>query len=1086
MADSNKKRRSSLASFNRSQSTTADVWDRAPVWATRSSDPVTWEKGFVISRSQISDEERKFVIQLADTDQTIELVTASLDKQHLEFAAVKRRDITLNGTDIDDMTSLLFMNEPELLECVHQRYLKRAIYTSIGPILLAINPFERLPIYDDDTLVSYHTDGVTHRLTHPPHVFHVANRAYNNMFVDKFRPEERENQAILVNGESGAGKTESTKHVLHFLAVISSKVASQIQVSDEMNTEIENQILASNPILESFGNAKTTRNNNSSRFGKFIELLYASDGYIEGAVMRTYLLETMRVATQGKLERNYHVFYQVHAGLDKFSRDEFGLTELSNYNYTNQSGEFNRLDGESDLDNFAEMKDAFTTLGIDDDLQTEVDRVIVAILHLGNLSFTDSSKAGEDAAEFASTPANASTVNYICSLLAVRKEVLLTAVGRRSVTVVGNSIEKTLNSEGAVHARDSLAKFLYSSLFSWVVAKINACLTGKIIPDQCASFIGVLDIFGFEHFAKNSFEQLCINYTNEKLQDHFNYSVFKSEQEVYKQEGLKWTFIAYPDNSARLDLLEHSTNGILSVCNEQLKLPKATDEKLASALYQKCGSHPFFRATRPEMGRHEFTILHYACPVTYQTTGFLDKNRTENPKELYDLLAHSTNSLLAEMTPPEYRIDVFAANSKGTLTGKGSLTRGPSFRGNLQRAPSQRFNKFSRTSTTDSANNDAGQKPRPNRGTTIGKKVSSLAVQFQSQLTELITKIRSTRSHFICCVKPNNQMSPSKFETKMCTDQLRCSGSLGAIQVFKAGFANRFSFAAFTARFSAFGFVAGDNPLTNEFKLSLKHARATGLSDHWRKAAGRLLEIVPLSHTVLALVHNESPDCDVDFNVDMQMGYSQIFLKAAAFEFLEKLHLRTRNLTARRLQLRWRAWRVTKHADSKIQTNSGMFRAQEAMRYFSDFRRIAAIKQVSATIVLQRRARVFLAVKYRKWMINQVTRFQRIVRAFLERKRLERLRQKSALLLQGAFQSLVIRLKYLRYRLSVIALQSRFRGKRSRTALKRRRNAEQRGLWSLVCLQAIQRGNSARVKYFALKRAAVTSPCCLPLSPLLS
>jgi myosin V len=1079
MAD-NKKRRSSIASFNRSQSIAIDVWDRAAVWVTRSFDPVSWEKGHVSSRSQLNEEERKFKIHLSDTDQTIEVLTTALDKQNLEFAAVKRRDISLNGTDVDDMTSLLFMNEPELLECVQQRYMKKSIYTSIGPILLAINPFERLPIYDDDTLVSYHTEGVTHRLTHPPHVFHVSNRAYNNMFVDKFRPEERENQAILVNGESGAGKTESTKHVLHFLAVISSKVASQIQVSDDMNTEIENQILASNPILESFGNAKTTRNNNSSRFGKFIELLYASDGYIEGAVMRTYLLETMRVATQGKLERNYHVFYQVHAGLDKYSRDEFGLTELSNYNYTNQSGEYNRLDGESDLDNFAEMKDAFTTLGIDDDLQTEVDRVIVAILHLGNLTFTDSSKAGEDAAEFASTPANTSTVNYICGLLAVRKETLLTAVGRRSVTVVGNTIEKTLNSEAAVHARDSLAKFLYSSLFTWVVAKINACLTGKIVPDQSASFIGVLDIFGFEHFAKNSFEQLCINYTNEKLQDHFNYSVFKSEQEVYKQEGLKWTFIAYPDNSARLDLLEHSTNGILSVCNEQLKLPKSTDEKLASALYQKCGSHPFFRATRPEMGRHEFTILHYACPVTYQTQGFLDKNRTENPKELYELLAHSTNPLLTEMTPPEYRVDPFASSpSKGSL--KNSLTRGPSFRGNLQRAPSQRFNKFSRTSTVDSANTSdaaATQKTRSNRGTTIGKKVSSLAVQFQSQLTELISKIRSTRSHFICCVKPNNQMAPLKFETKMCTDQLRCSGSLGAIQVFKAGFANRFSFAAFTARFAAFGFVAGDNPLTTEFKQSLKHARATGLSDHWRKAAGRLLEIVPLSHTVLALVHNESPECEVDFNVDMQMGYSQIFLKAAAFEFLEKLHLRTRNLTARRLQLRWRAWRVTKHVDSNIKTTTGMFRAQEAMRYFSDFRRMAAIKQVSATLLLQRRARVFLAVKYRKWMIKQMSRFQKSVRRFLEKKRLERLRQKSARVLQRSFQSLVIRLQYLRYRHSVISLQSCFRSKRSREALKRKRLAEQRGLWSLICLQAIQRGNSARMKYFALKRAAVSSQLC--------
>jgi myosin V len=503
-------------------------------------------------------------------------------------------------------------------------------------------------------------------------------------------------------------------------------------------------------------------------------------------------------------------------------------------------------------------------------------------------------------------------------------------------------------------------------------------------------------------------------------------------------------------------------------------LPKSTDEKLASALYQKCGSHPFFRATRPEMGRHEFTILHYACPVTYQTQGFLDKNRTENPKELYDLLIASTNPLLTEMIPPDHRPEQAAFTpNKGTLT-KGSLARGPSFRGNLNRAPSQRFNKFSRTSTiqSDHSNTDAAPKPRPNRAT-VGKKVSSLSVQFQSQLTELVTKIRSTRSHFICCVKPNKLMEPSKFDTKMCTDQLRCSGSLGAIQVFKAGFANRLSFAAFTTRFSAFAFVAGNNGLTNDFKHSLEHARSTGLSDHWRSAAGRLLEIVPLSHTVLALVHNESPNCDVDFKVDMQMGFSQIFLKAAAFEFLEKLQLRTRNLTARRLQLRWRAWRVSKHIDSNIKTTSGMIRAQEAMRYFSDFRRMAAVKKVSATIVLQRRTRVFLAVKYRKWMIRQFTTFQRIVRRFLRKIRLQKLRNKSARVLQRSFRTMVIRRHYLRYRRAVVVAQAGFRGRKSRRLLKLKRNAERLGLWAAIRLQSIHRGNVARNEFFALKRAAV-------------
>lgn len=474
------------------------------------------------------------------------------------------------------------------------------------------------------------------------------------------------------------------------------------------------------------------------------------------------------------------------------------------------------------------------------------------------------------------------------------------------------------------------------------------------------------------------------------------------------------------------------------------------------------------------MGRYEFTILHYACPVTYQAEGFLDKNRTENPKELYELLLNSTSPLLIDMIPPDHRVEqaVTPKSNANTAGGaRGNLGKGASIRGNFARAPSQRFSKIARPTHTE-ATNEVQQKNRLNRAT-IGKKVTSLSALFQSQLTELITKIRSTRSHFICCVKPNKQMQPSNFDIKMCTDQLRCSGSLGAIQVFKAGFSNRLSFSAFTLRFAAFAFVAGNNVLTNDFKSALTRARSTGHSDHWRSAAGRLLDIVPLSHMVLALVRKESPDCDIDFTTDMQMGYTQIFLKASAFEFLEKLQLHTRNLSARRLQLRWRAWRVSR-VEHKIKTRSGKMRAQEAMRYFSDFRRILAIKTVSATLILQRRARVYLAVKYRKWMIKQFTNFQRRVRYFLKKRRLEKLRNRSARLLQQTFRSFTVRKRYLRYRSSVIRLQSRFRGRYARILFYKRKNAEKRGLWAVIRLQSVHRGNYARGEFYEMKRAVVS------------
>jgi len=1061
-----------------------DTWDDATVWITSSSSSSiqdVWKKAVVVSKVPPDEgEEWEFKVREIDSGNTVSIRTPSLGKQGLEYVLVKRRDEGLKGSEVHDMTSLLYLNAPELLECVKQRYMEKSIYTSIGPILLAVNPFERLPLYSSEILNKYNVDDNSLGQKAQPHVFEVANRAYSKMFVDKFRPDERENQSILVNGESGAGKTESTKHVLHFLAVVSSKVASQCILGDESNQDIENQILASNPILESFGNAKTLRNNNSSRFGKFIELLYTSDGYIEGAVMRTYLLETMRVVGQGTGERNYHIFYEVFAGLAPAVKKRYGLTDLAHFRYTNQSGELCRHDGESDLENFGDLKDALTTLEVDEDFQDDVDKVIAGILHLGNLSFEDSSKAGEDAADFSPSSQSRETVDFVCQLLGLHESMLLSAVARRSVTVVGNTIEKTLNSESAVHARDSFAKFLYSALFAWVVAKMNVCLVGDVNIEETASFIGVLDIFGFEHFDQNSFEQLCINYTNEKLQDHFNYSVFRSEQEVYQQEGLKWTFVEYPDNSARLDLIEHSSVGILAICNEQLKMPKCTDEKLAQSLYQKCGTHTYFRATRAEKGKLEFTILHYACPVTYQTEGFLDKNRTENPKELYDTLRKSRNALMREMYGEcmgagrtSFFGDMRSSNSSMSITQVRGFSRQPSNRsvgGGLTKQPSAKFNIANRSSPKPSETT----KSRQHRSS-IGKKVTSLSSQFQTQLSELMGKIRSTRSHFICCIKPNRQMQAGVFDSEMCADQIRCGGSLGALQVFKAGFANRLSFAAFTNRFSAFAFVSGTNMLTRDLQSAIELARTTGSLVHWRRAAGCLLDIVPLSHMVLSLALNEPPDCEVDIVRDMQMGKTQIFLKAEAFEFLERLHLRTRNLTARRLQLRWRAWRVSKHNENLgIKTTSGMLAAQEAMRYFSDFRRIQAMKKVSATIVLQRRARIFLAVHYRKLMLSRISNFQRHCRRYLEWRREMRSREAAVRVVQHYIRGLLARFRWLRFHHAVIRLQCNFRGKTTRKRLRNERNAQERGMWCIVRLQSLARGQAAREKFHAIRRAMIS------------
>ena len=1006
-----------------------DAWTGTLVWVMVNPPDGVWEKGYVIEKRRTDTSLLyEFTIDLDSDGRIVNIKTLSVEKHNLEFEWVKRCDKELPklAPQTPDMTSLSYLNEPEILETLKLRFFEKDIYTNTGPILIAMNPFENFPIYGDDTIEAYRNAGLKNKSNLKPHVFQIADRAYHKMFVEKFDADARENQVILVNGESGAGKTESTKHVLHYLAVVSSVVSASLRC-ESFSDDIEKQVVASNPIMESFGNSKTLRNNNSSRFGKFIELMYSAEGFIEGATIRTYLLETVRIVRQTQGERNYHVFYELDAGLSKEQKKAWGLTGLRNFRYTNQSGEYNRHDYCSDLDNYNCMRGAMSTLDIAEKDQIGVLKIVAGVMHMGNLTFTESTVTGEDAAKFSDESAN--HVNFVCDLLGVDKTGLTNAIGRRNVVIAGNNIQKTLTVEGAVYARDNFAKTIYDLLFKWIVAKINVALLGPS-DETAASLIGVLDIFGFEYFKSNSFEQLCINYTNEKLQDHFNYSIFKSEQEVYQEEGLNWVFVEYPDNSARLDLLENKAYGIFSLVNEQLKLPKSSDEKLANAMYQKCSTHPFFSASRAEQVRFEFTVKHFACNVTYQTVGFVDKNRCEIAQELTDCMSFSSNHIIQAIVDPVSH----------------SQTQGGA---NLSKARrSLRLPKGGGGGWDFDAKN-SNSKVIPPPGAMIGRKTTTVASQLSHQLNELMLKIRSMRSHFIRCIKPNNELKRGLLDPSMVLSQLRCGGLLGAVKVFQAGFPNRISFQLFVARFSCFSLVSGVNALTRGLIFAIEDARTTALAQKYRFAAARLLEIVPLSEMVMNIVEQVEAPAEINIAAGMQMGRTNVFMRAPVFEYLGRLRMRISAMAAHRIQIFWKVRRFVKKS-KVIRTPMGRTYAQLALRNFADYKRLQAIKRVCAAIMLQRRAKVFLCVRKRLKLLQANLIIQKYTRRFLAKLKVRRIKGTYLTKVQKAFRRYRLRKRYLRMRASAIIIQKIIRGFLGR----RRRMRLKRGLDALVVLQS--------------------------------
>uniref|UniRef100_A0A8C4V0Q2 Myosin VB n=1 Tax=Falco tinnunculus TaxID=100819 RepID=A0A8C4V0Q2_FALTI len=635
----------------------------------------------------------------------------------------------------NDLTALSYLHEPAVLHSLKVRFLEsNHIYTYCGIVLVAINPYEQMPIYDQDVIYAYRDQNTGDM---DPHIFAVAEEAYKQMARDE------KNQSIIVSGESGAGKTVSAKHAMHFFATVGGSASE---------TNIEAKVLASNPIMEAIGNAKTTRNDNSSRFGKYIQIGFDKRSRITGANMRTYLLEKSRVVFQAEAERNYHIFYQLCASASLPDFKDLGLTCAEDFFYTSQ-GDNTSIDGVDDADDFEKTRHAFTLLGVKESHQTTIFRIIAAILHLGNVEIQV-----EEDGDACSISSEDEHLNKFCSLLGVECSQMQHWLCHYKLVTMAETYVKSMSVQQVVNARNALAKHIYAQLFSWIVQHVNKAMHTTV---KQHSFIGVLDIYGFETFEVNSFEQFCINYANEKLQQQFNLHVFKLEQEEYMKEGIPWTLIDFCDNQPCIDLIEMKL-GILDLLDEECKVPKGTDQNWAQKLYDQHASSQHFQ--KPRMSNASFIILHFTDKVEYQSEGFLEKNRDTVYEEQINILKTSKYQMVADLFQDEK--DAAPTTSMGKGTSKISVR--------------------SARPVVKAANKEH-------------KKM--VGHQFRNSLHLLMETLNATTPHYVRCIKPNDEKLPFKFDPKRVVQQLRACGVLETIRISAAGFPSRWSYHDFFNRY---------------------------------------------------------------------------------------------------------------------------------------------------------------------------------------------------------------------------------------------------------------------------------------------
>ncbi|KAG8180741.1 hypothetical protein JTE90_004696 [Oedothorax gibbosus] len=595
------------------------------------------------------------------------------------------------------------------------------------------------PLRNPDILIGENDLTSLSYLHEPAVLYNLQVRFCNQNAIYTYCGKESQNQSIIVSGESGAGKTVSAKYAMRYFATVG---------GCDTETQIEKKVLASNPIMEAIGNAKTTRNDNSSRFGKYIEIDFNGRYHIVGANMRTYLLEKSRVTFQAPEERNYHIFYQLCASAHLDELQDMQLGDQNYFHYTNL-GDAPTIPGVDDAKNFQDTRNAFNLLGFSEQQQIMMFRILSAILHLGNINVQQDKKDAEASFIEESDP----HLVTLCDLLGVECDQLSTWLCNRKIQSMREVITKQLTHTQAMFARDALAKHIYSQLFEWIVRQINKSLASS---HKIHKFIGVLDIYGFETFEINSFEQFCINYANEKLQQQFNMHVFKLEQEEYVREQIEWKFIDFYDNQPCIDLIE-SKLGVLDLLDEECKMPKGTDNTWCQKLFTQCKKWKHFE--KPRLSQTAFLVHHFADIVQYEVQGFLEKNRDTVMEEHINILKASQYELVAELFEED------KSDSKLKPVAK-VRSAGP---------------------------------PQPSKGGKQHKK--TVGSQFRESLGLLMTTLNATTPHYVRCIKPNDQKVAFLFDPHRAVQQLRACGVLETIRISAAGYPSRWAYQDFLNRY---------------------------------------------------------------------------------------------------------------------------------------------------------------------------------------------------------------------------------------------------------------------------------------------
>ncbi len=990
---------------------------------------------------------------LVNLDATTEIIEIELgpsapDSSSSGRSIVKANDFSSAGAEgVHDLITLPHLHEAAILHVVSVRYASDHIYTNTGSTLLAVNPFRVISsLYTPETLQSYYSYSLVKSQmggssaetlgSLPPHVYATAAAARTGMLTADASLGQLVNQSLLVSGESGAGKTETTKIVMRFIASVARSSSAQVSAGPAMHE----RVLQSNPILEAFGNAKTMRNENSSRFGKFIELQHDDAGVLVGARISHYLLEKVRLVHVGAGERTYHAFYQLCAGAPAEWQQAWSLGEptaagMDEFALLSQSG-CHSLVGENDTDGFAATQAALDIMGFSQDEGRSVWQTIAALLHLGNVAF-QAKNGNEDASEVQTEGSRGVSFGIAARLLGVSTEALQDVLTQKHLVVVGESTVKAFTPSGAADARDALLKTVYSRLFDFVVARVNASIRNY---DATDSFIGILDIFGFEHFKTNSFEQLCINYANETLQQHFNHYIFKAEQAEYKREGISCEGIEFDDNQVCLNLIEgKSPPGILSLLDEACLMPKGNDDSFARKCYEnlkppsakrsgaaagtsatKTGND-CFSATSKQVANSQFAVKHYAGSVTYTTAGFCDKNRDSIHDEALEAMANSEYSFVAALFKSD---DVNAQSSVPEYISRA-----------IQEATAIKVRMGGKAPKAS-----AGAKLKRSTGSSKSLSSPTVGTQFRQQLKQLLSIINATSPHYIRCLKPNSLGQPRQVDRASLISQLRCGGVLEAVRVSRVGFPVRFLHDEFLSRFNcltAACSILGEAPAANsepsarcsavleaivragvQVSSAQSTVFGTGAVGLWRAGVNRAIAV-----TADESGHSRLQDM-------FQVGRSKVFFRHGSFEAIDSARSSVQAAAASALQLLARghvqrvAWRRMRAAAVKLQC---------AMRCSIAKARVQKLREVRASTCLQ---------------------------AF--------------------FKMVLQRGNFVRGRLSVLLLQAAWRGATARkhvTAMLRERAAVHlqatARMWAARAVWKAQRAAAVAVQCMARKRAAV-------------